>query len=167
MLPLYQRAAMSPLSLTCITALAAGTMNMLPWGGPTTRAATALQVSAGELFVPVIPAMLVGLVDRLTRRLRRAAGSRRGGALLLPLELVEQAAARGRLARNRRRLLRLRRNLVEDRSGRALHVGEDRQHHAGEEERSAKPRGRARQRVRLPAPGHKPRAAADAERTTF
>ena len=42
MLPLYQRAAMSPLSLTCITALAAGTMNMLPWGGPTTRAATAL-----------------------------------------------------------------------------------------------------------------------------
>lgn len=62
MLPLYQRAAMSPLSLTCITALAAGTMNMLPWGGPTTRAATALQVSATELFVPVIPAMLVGLV---------------------------------------------------------------------------------------------------------
>ena len=54
--------AMSPLSLTCITALAAGTMNMLPWGGPTTRAATALQVSAGELFVPVIPAMLVGMV---------------------------------------------------------------------------------------------------------
>jgi CitMHS family citrate-Mg2+:H+ or citrate-Ca2+:H+ symporter len=62
MLPLYQRAAMSPLSLTCITALAAGTMNMLPWGGPTTRAATALQVSATELFVPVIPAMLVGMV---------------------------------------------------------------------------------------------------------
>ena len=61
MLPLYQRAGMSPLTLTCITALAAGTMNMLPWGGPTTRAATALQVSAGELFVPVIPAMLVGL----------------------------------------------------------------------------------------------------------
>ena len=61
MLPLYQRAAMSPLSLTCITALAAGTMNMLPWGGPTTRAATALQVNAADLFVPIIPAMLVGL----------------------------------------------------------------------------------------------------------
>jgi CitMHS family citrate-Mg2+:H+ or citrate-Ca2+:H+ symporter len=62
MLPLYQRAAMSPLTLTCITALAAGTMNMLPWGGPTTRAATALQVGATELFVPIIPAMLVGVV---------------------------------------------------------------------------------------------------------
>ncbi len=70
MLPLYQRAAMSPLSLTCITALAAGTMNMLPWGGPTTRAATALQVSAGELFVPVIPAMLVGLAGVFVFALR-------------------------------------------------------------------------------------------------
>ena len=70
MLPLYQRAAMSPLSLTCITALAAGTMNMLPWGGPTTRAATALQVGAAELFVPVIPAMLVGLVGVFVFALR-------------------------------------------------------------------------------------------------
>ena len=70
MLPLYQRAAMSPLSLTCITALAAGTMNMLPWGGPTTRAATALQVSAAELFVPVIPAMLVGLAGVFVFALR-------------------------------------------------------------------------------------------------
>jgi CitMHS family citrate-Mg2+:H+ or citrate-Ca2+:H+ symporter len=61
MLPLYDRARMSALSLTCITALAAGTMNMLPWGGPTTRAATALQVSATQVFVPVIPAMLVGM----------------------------------------------------------------------------------------------------------
>ena len=82
MLPLYHRAGMSPLALTCVTALAAGTMNMLPWGGPTTRAATVLQVSATQLFVPVIPAMLVGLagvfvlaihIGRLERR-RIAAG---------------------------------------------------------------------------------------------
>src|SRR6185503_12714052 len=62
MLPLYNRARMSALSLTCITALAAGTMNMLPWGGPTTRAATALQVGATQLFVPVIPTMVAGMV---------------------------------------------------------------------------------------------------------
>jgi CitMHS family citrate-Mg2+:H+ or citrate-Ca2+:H+ symporter len=61
MLPLYERAGMSPLALTCTTALAAGTMNMLPWGGPTTRAAAALQVSMTDLFVPLIPPMLVGL----------------------------------------------------------------------------------------------------------
>jgi CitMHS family citrate-Mg2+:H+ or citrate-Ca2+:H+ symporter len=62
MLPLYKRAGMSPLALTCTTALAAGTMNMLPWGGPTTRAAAALQISTGELFLPIIPPMIVGLV---------------------------------------------------------------------------------------------------------
>ena len=82
MLPLYQRAGMSPLVLASITALAAGTMNMLPWGGPTTRAATALQLSATQLFVPVIPAMLAGmagvflLAARLGRQERRRLAGR-------------------------------------------------------------------------------------------
>ena len=82
MLPLYQRAAMSPLTLTCITALAAGTMNMLPWGGPTTRAAAALEIGATELFVPVIPAMLVGMagVFVFALRLGRAERARLAGS---------------------------------------------------------------------------------------
>jgi CitMHS family citrate-Mg2+:H+ or citrate-Ca2+:H+ symporter len=62
MLPLYQRVGMSPLSLTCIVALAAGTMNILPWGGPTTRAAAALQTGMSTIFVPIIPAMAAGLI---------------------------------------------------------------------------------------------------------
>lgn len=61
MLPLYQRAGMSPLSLSAITALAAGTMNILPWGGPTSRAAVALQTSPTELFLPLIPATCAGM----------------------------------------------------------------------------------------------------------
>ncbi len=61
MLPLYTRMRMDPLTLTCITALAAGTTNLLPWAGPTTRAASALHVSTSDLFIPVLPAMLVGL----------------------------------------------------------------------------------------------------------
>src|SRR5262245_16084001 len=61
MLPLYTRVRMDPLVLTCITALAAGTTNMLPWAGPTTRAASALHVSTADLFVPILPAMLVGV----------------------------------------------------------------------------------------------------------
>jgi CitMHS family citrate-Mg2+:H+ or citrate-Ca2+:H+ symporter len=61
MLPLYTRVRMDPLVLTCITALAAGTTNMLPWAGPTTRAASALHVSTADLFVPILPAMLVGI----------------------------------------------------------------------------------------------------------
>ena len=62
MLPLYRRLGMGPLTLTCTTALAAGTTNILPWGGPTARAASALQVSTNDLFLPVFPAMLTGLV---------------------------------------------------------------------------------------------------------
>jgi CitMHS family citrate-Mg2+:H+ or citrate-Ca2+:H+ symporter len=61
MLPLYTRMRMDPLTLTCITALAAGTTNLLPWAGPTTRAASALHVSTSDLFIPVLPAMLIGL----------------------------------------------------------------------------------------------------------
>ena len=62
MLPIYTRTGMSPLALTCTTALAAGTMNMLPWGGPTTRAAAALQTGTSELFLPIVPAMVAGMV---------------------------------------------------------------------------------------------------------
>jgi CitMHS family citrate-Mg2+:H+ or citrate-Ca2+:H+ symporter len=62
LLPLYQRLGMSPLTLTCITALAAGTMNMLPWGGPTNRAAAALQVSTGALFGPALVPFAAGMV---------------------------------------------------------------------------------------------------------
>jgi CitMHS family citrate-Mg2+:H+ or citrate-Ca2+:H+ symporter len=61
MLPLYKRAGMSPGSLATITALAAGTMNMLPWGGPTSRAAVALQTSTADVFLPLIPAMCAGM----------------------------------------------------------------------------------------------------------
>ncbi len=62
MLPIYQRVGMTPLALTCTTALAAGTMNMLPWAGPTTRAAAALHVNTSELFLPDLAAMAAGLV---------------------------------------------------------------------------------------------------------
>ena len=59
MLPLYRRLGIRPLILACVTMMAGGVMNILPWGGPTARAAAALAVDAGELFVPMIPAMLV------------------------------------------------------------------------------------------------------------
>jgi len=62
LLPLYQRVGMDPRALTCITGLAAGTMNMLPWGGPTTRAAAALHVGMNALFVPVLPALAAGML---------------------------------------------------------------------------------------------------------
>jgi len=60
MLPLYQKLGLSRLMLACIIMMAGGVMNILPWGGPTARAAAALKVDAGDLFVPLIPAMVAG-----------------------------------------------------------------------------------------------------------
>jgi CitMHS family citrate-Mg2+:H+ or citrate-Ca2+:H+ symporter len=60
MLPLYRRLGIRPLVLACVTMLAGGVMNILPWGGPTARAASALAIDVSDLFVPLIPAMLVG-----------------------------------------------------------------------------------------------------------
>ena len=60
MLPLYQRLGLSRLMLASVIMQAGGVMNILPWGGPTARAASALKIDAGEIFVPMIPAMVGG-----------------------------------------------------------------------------------------------------------
>ncbi|WAZ20660.1 citrate:proton symporter [Streptomyces cinnabarinus] len=62
MYPLYKRLKMSLVVLTGVAAMANGVMNTLPWGGPTARAATALKLDASDIFVPMIPALLVGLL---------------------------------------------------------------------------------------------------------
>ncbi|CAK7069238.1 MAG: Citrate transporter [Desulfovibrio sp.] len=65
MLPLYKRLNLDVRILAAVTALGAGVMNMLPWGGPTLRAATALKVDVADLFNPMIPAQIMGLVSVL------------------------------------------------------------------------------------------------------
>ncbi|MEV2248105.1 citrate:proton symporter [Streptomyces sp. NPDC049970] len=81
MYPLYKRLKMSLVVLTGVAATANGVMNTLPWGGPTARAATALKVDAADIFVPMIPALAVGLLAVLLlacvlgRRERRRLGT--------------------------------------------------------------------------------------------
>ena len=62
MLPLYLRMGMSPVVLTVVAGLINGTMNILPWGGPTVRAAAALGLDPAEVFVPMIPSLIVGVI---------------------------------------------------------------------------------------------------------
>jgi CitMHS family citrate-Mg2+:H+ or citrate-Ca2+:H+ symporter len=62
MLPLYMRLGMSRLTMACVIMLAGGVMNILPWGGPTARAATALGVDVSDIFVPMILPMAVTAV---------------------------------------------------------------------------------------------------------
>ena len=62
MLPLYEKLGMRKTTLATLVALGAGVMNMLPWGGPTIRAITAMSSNIEELFTPMIVPMIFGLV---------------------------------------------------------------------------------------------------------
>lgn len=64
-LPVYDQLKMKRSTLACIVALAAGTMNILPWGGPTIRAASALEVPVTTLFNPMLFPVIMGLISVL------------------------------------------------------------------------------------------------------
>ncbi len=59
MLPLYHRLGLNRLVLACVVMMAGQLMNILPWGGPTARAVSALGVEMGDVFVPMIGPMIV------------------------------------------------------------------------------------------------------------
>ena len=61
LLPLYARLGLNPLIMACLVMLSSGVMNLTPWGGPTARAAAALQVEPAALFLPLVPAMAAGV----------------------------------------------------------------------------------------------------------
>ncbi len=63
LLPLYKKLGMHTWILTTLCALSAGTMNMLPWGGPTIRAISALHSSLGQIFTPMMVPMMCGLLS--------------------------------------------------------------------------------------------------------
>lgn len=62
MLPLYDALGMRRTTLATIVALAAGTMNILPWGGPTLRAASAMNIDVMHLFSPMAIPVVCGLI---------------------------------------------------------------------------------------------------------
>ncbi|GAA1483071.1 hypothetical protein GCM10009624_35110 [Gordonia sinesedis] len=62
LLPLYLKLGVSPVVLTVVAGLANGTMNILPWGGPTARAASALKIDTNDVFVPMVPALGAALI---------------------------------------------------------------------------------------------------------
>src|SRR4051812_6743963 len=61
MLPVYERLGMDRRVLACVASLAAG-VNFLPWTGPTIRASAALHVPVTQIFNPLIPVQIVGLL---------------------------------------------------------------------------------------------------------
>ncbi len=65
MLPIYKKLKMRPTTLLLICVTAMGVMNLLPWGGPTMRAASVLGIEANELWMKILPMQAVGIVIAL------------------------------------------------------------------------------------------------------
>ncbi|ALX49096.1 CitMHS family transporter [Lentibacillus amyloliquefaciens] len=62
MLPLYKRLKMSPYLLLLLIAGSAAIMNMTPWAGPLGRTASVLSMDVTELWYPLIPVQVIGMV---------------------------------------------------------------------------------------------------------
>ncbi len=62
MLPVYKRMHMRPTTLLRIAVLAMGVLNLMPWAGPTMRAASVLGIEAGELWKTILPIQIFGIV---------------------------------------------------------------------------------------------------------
>ncbi|MBQ7434333.1 MAG: citrate transporter [Oscillospiraceae bacterium] len=62
MLPVFKRMHMRPTSLLRIAVLAMGVLNLMPWAGPTMRAASVLGTEAGALWKTILPVQIFGIV---------------------------------------------------------------------------------------------------------
>lgn len=60
-LPLYKRLGINPVILASLTILQIGITTLVPWGGPAGRVATALKLDATDLYLAILPGMIVSL----------------------------------------------------------------------------------------------------------
>jgi CitMHS family citrate-Mg2+:H+ or citrate-Ca2+:H+ symporter len=88
LLPVYRRVGMNPLILATLLALSNSLMNLLPWGGPAARAATATHTDLNEVFLPLLPAMVIGLSAVLLMAWRFGLHERRRLAAAGPVDSV-------------------------------------------------------------------------------
>lgn len=108
MLPVYKRMHMKPTSLLQIAVLAMGVLNLMPWAGPTMRAASVLGIEAGALWSTLIPIQIFGVILAVVHAvvvgiLEKKRGAGLNGELArIEGEVVldeSEAAAAGKLAR--------------------------------------------------------------------
>ena len=60
MLAVHRRLGINPIILPSLALLENSVMNIIPWGGPTGRVLASLSVESSQVFVPMIPGMVLG-----------------------------------------------------------------------------------------------------------
>ena len=96
MLPLYERLGIDKRILACAASMAAG-VNFLPWTGPMIRASASLKLPIPEIFNPLVPVQIVGIVFIfavawwLGRREERRLGLGAGTTVEAPQRVITDA----------------------------------------------------------------------------
>jgi len=96
LLPIYKKMNMRPTSLLRIAVLAMGVLNLMPWAGPTMRAATVLGMEAGSLWATIIPIQIFGIILALAHAVLTGFQEKKRGAGLpegATLDLAENKSA--------------------------------------------------------------------------
>jgi CitMHS family citrate-Mg2+:H+ or citrate-Ca2+:H+ symporter len=93
MLPVYRKVGMNPLILGTLLALSNSLMNIVPWGGPSARAATAVQADLNDIVLPLLPAMGIALVAVLFMAWHFGLSERRRLAATAPIDSVADTSA--------------------------------------------------------------------------
>jgi CitMHS family citrate-Mg2+:H+ or citrate-Ca2+:H+ symporter len=96
MLPLYERLGIDRRILACAASMAAG-VNFLPWTGPMIRASASLKLPIPEIFNPLVPVQIVGIIFIfavswwLGRREERRLGYVAGANIEAPQRVIADA----------------------------------------------------------------------------
>ena len=106
MLPIYKKLKMRPTTLLLICVTAMGVMNLMPWGGPTMRAASVLEMDANALWAELMPMQAVGIAIAFATAIfwgfmekKNGAGQMAGGGYEMTEEEEKQAERENELAR--------------------------------------------------------------------
>ncbi len=80
MLPVYKRMHMRPTTLLRIAVLSMGVLNLMPWAGPTMRAASVLGIEAGSLWQTILPIQIFGIILAIAHSVLAGFQEKRRGA---------------------------------------------------------------------------------------
>ena len=62
MIPIYDRLKIKKIYLATLIILQNCIMNLIPWGGPTARVKSVMQLDAGEILAPLVPGMVLSAI---------------------------------------------------------------------------------------------------------